>query len=159
MDDNYSKVIIFDLDDTLFDSTNQPLETPNGWPLELFSGWQPILQVESYNNILVTMGEPELQNKKIDALGIRQYFSKIYIVDRNEDKATCFAEVIKEFPNQDIIVVGNRLDSEIRYGNQLGLKTIFVKYGKYKDMVAKDKFENPTYTIETEDLVNFLHLV
>ena len=49
---------------------------------------------------------------------------------------------------KNIIVVGDRIDAEIRYGNMLGATTILLSYGKYKDLKPKDAFEMPTYTIK-----------
>ena len=158
-----SKLLLFDLDDTIFDSTNQPKEEDGVWPIKVFDGLTPILESNEYEKILVTTQDPALgeafPKKKIDTLGIRHYFSEIYIVSDNEHKMDHFKQIIEEHKDQEIIVIGNRIDSEIRYGNMLGLKTIFVKFGKYSVLEAKDEHEIPDHTITIDSFADLSKLI
>ncbi len=148
------QILLFDLDDTLFDSTNQPEDTGNKWSISVFEGVKSFLVSNKYQSILVTRGNVERQNRKIDILGIKKYFSDIYIVENDELKNHKFKSIIKEYPNNTLIVIGNRIDCEIRYGNLLGLKTIHVEHGKHKIIVAKDEYEIPTIRIKPNDFFN-----
>lgn len=153
------KIIIFDLDDTLFDSTGQPEDTGDVWEIELFDGFRAILESQDYVHILVTRGAIQRQNRKIDSLGIRKYFTDIYVVDSDTDKYVSFVDIKNTFPESEIIVIGNRIDCEIRYGNLLGMKTAYIKHGKYKTLLPKDSHELPTKDFnlnEISDLKNFL---
>jgi uncharacterized cofD-like protein len=101
-----------------------------------------------YKLILITMGDLVQQNKKIDALKIRDYFDKI-IVYKEGEKESPFLDSIKFFDidPENILVVGDRIDSEIRCGNKLGMTTILIKRGKYKSLRARNKFEEADFEI------------
>ncbi len=159
MKDKKRKVLIFDLDDTLFDSTNQPEDMGKEWTLRFFAEFQEILESKDYLHILVTRGIKNKQNRKIDVLGIRKYFADIHIVDSDERKHERFAGIKDAFSDAEIIVIGNRIDCEIRYGNLLGMKTIHIRHGKYENLVPKDRHEVPSkafYLHEVIDLKDFI---
>jgi FMN phosphatase YigB (HAD superfamily) len=148
-------LMLFDLDDTLCDTTGQlagsyeHLET-----LTLFPGVADFLSKIKCRKVLVTQGDTSIQNKKIDILGLRSLFDRIDICTNDEGKHEAFKKAISEF-NIDVTteglravyIIGNRIDSEIRYGNMLGCSTIFIQHGKYKDMKPKDLLEVPTMTL------------
>jgi len=144
-------LVIFDLDDTLYDRTGQ---IPDDYTdehlekIESFSGVKELLEIDSFSKVLVTKGDPELQLKKLELLGIKNKFDEIKITSTDEEKRKAFEGVINRCPHPLTWVIGNRIDSEIRYGNELGLKTIYLKHGKYKNLKAKDRFEIPDYEIE-----------
>jgi FMN phosphatase YigB (HAD superfamily) len=156
MKNKKQKIIIFDLDDTLFDSTNQPEDTGNDdWALHFFDEFKPILESKEYSHILVTRGDKELQNRKIDIMGIRKYFTEIYIVHSDESKHEQFIDIKNKFPHEEIVVIGNRIDCEVRYGNLLNLKTIHIKHGKYESLIPKDKHEFPTHAFSIHEISDF----
>lgn len=89
-----------------------------------------IIKEFSQPKILVTTGVKELQNAKIDALGIREDFKSIHIDDpRSQPRNTKF-KIFLEILNQsnlkpeNIWVIGDNPDSEIQAGHKLGMKTI-----------------------------------
>ncbi len=159
MEDKKKKVIIFDLDDTLFDSTNQPIDTGGNWLIKLFDGMGSILESNDFINILVTRGFQYRQNRKIDVLGIRKYFEEIHVVDSDVHKHEKFVRINKDFQDREIIVIGNRIDCEIRYANQLGLKTIHIKHGKYSMLEPKDHFEIPSHQLPVDEIVDLVKLI
>jgi FMN phosphatase YigB (HAD superfamily) len=159
MKNRNKKVIVFDLDDTLFDSTNQPKDTGGSWDIKIFDNFLPILKSDSFINILVTRGDKDRQNRKIDVLRIRKYFADIHIVDSDTHKYETFITIRDAFLNNEIVVIGNRIDCEIRYGNQLGLKTIHVKHGKYSTLEPRDQYEIPTKTISLDEVVDIKNLL
>jgi len=142
-------LIIFDLDDTIYDRTGQLSDDLKELKeISVFPGVFDFLQQKEVTKVLVTKGNEEIQNQKIDVLKIRNYFNKIYICKTDEEKIGCFRDAKKHcLQNEKIWVVGNRIDSEIQAGNKLGLKTILLKHGKYKSLKAKNKFEVPDYKI------------
>jgi FMN phosphatase YigB (HAD superfamily) len=153
-------LLIFDLDDTLYSCTNS---FPDGKDetrlsqLTLFAGVKELLENKNIRKIIVTKGENTWQQQKIAALNIGHLFDKILICPTNEDKKTHFKEIINQSNTNNIIVVGNRIDSEIRYGNELGLKTVLLHHGKYKDLKPKDESEIPSHLITRfEQLPNLL---
>tara|TARA_Y100000034_G_C6673233_1_gene295686 strand:- start:147 stop:620 length:474 start_codon:yes stop_codon:yes gene_type:complete len=151
-------LIIFDLDNTLYDCSAQ---IPDNYTLKdvegisLFSGVREFLTNFPGKLVLVTHEtDSGLQDKKIDMLKIRNLFDKIFICPNNEAKRDCFKQALDLFPNSKTFVVGDRVDGEIKYGNELGCVTVRVKIGKYKNIAVKDKFENPDYEINRFEQLN-----
>lgn len=145
-----NNLIFFDLDDTLYNRTLQVADDLTGLEdITLFDGAVKLLSNSNFIKVLVTNGDNKLQMKKLDLLSIKDRFDHIFITKNNEEKKECFKKVMSLYPRyNNILVIGNRIDSEIRYGNILGLKTILLKHGKYGDLKAKDNFENPDYVYE-----------
>lgn len=113
---------------------------------------------KKYKLILVTFGNKIQQNKKIDALAIRKYFSNVYIDDKN-NKEEPFSEILKinGFKPDEIIVVGDRIDNEIKIANKLGMETIRVTKGKYKYLEPKDEDEQPDYQVNNvEEIIDII---
>jgi len=84
---------------------------------------------------LVTSGFKKMQTSKIENLGISNDFDKIYIVDpqtTNLVKKDFFIRILEEekLQTQEVVVIGDDLNSEIKAGNELGLKTILYDFRK-----------------------------
>jgi len=101
------------------------------------------------DKILVTTGLLELQTVKIDALGIRQDFKAVYIDDPRskprKDKYFIFKEILNEtdLKADQIWVIGDNPESEIKAAYKLGMKTI------QRKSESKVKSEHTNYYIET----------
>ncbi len=158
-------LLLFDLDDTLYSRSQQ---LPDNYTekdlveISLFPGAASLLKQKTIGpknltKILVTKGDRQLQQQKIKTLGIEPHFQRILICPKDEDKKQCFKNAIKEFPDKEVWVIGNRLDSEIRYGKELGLKTIYLCHGKYSSLQPQDAYEVPDYEVEHfEDVLRIL---
>ncbi len=151
------KIVIFDLDDTLFDSTRQQLN--DSWDnfdfITLFPGVIHLLDVLKSNNImlaLITTGNDKMQNKKILTLKIASYFDTIVVCEQPEEKLTAFEQILKanlSIDTKDIFIVGDRIDREIMYGNMLGCTTIRVcGGGKWDVLVPKNELQYPLFSIQ-----------
>ncbi|MBI4152718.1 HAD hydrolase-like protein [Candidatus Woesearchaeota archaeon] len=153
-------LILYDLDDTLYSRTEQLPDDYGENELEAitpFPGVVDLLRQKRMVHVLVTRGETVLQQKKLAVLGLTPLFDRVFICPRDEDKKQCFREALQKFPKKDAWVIGNRLDSEIRYGKELGLKTIYLRHGKYSSYVPRDAFEVPEYEADSfEDVVRIL---
>src|SRR3990167_8306192 len=109
-----SKVLIFDLDDTLYERFGIVGDKgENLKQAELYPGVKEFLHHFKGRRVLVTKGNPELQNRKIDFLRIRELFDEIVICPSDESKKECFQEMMKRFPSEEYWVIGDRVDSEI----------------------------------------------
>lgn len=143
------KLLIFDLDDTLYlcsGVVKQDYSNLN--KIETFPGVKELLSKGPWRSILVSKGDRAIQVKKLEVLGIKDDFHAIIFCPADEDKKGCFVKILNQYPGFDYWVIGNRIDSEIRYGKELGLKTVLIKRGKYKNLKAKDGYEIPDYEIE-----------
>ncbi|MFA6338510.1 MAG: hypothetical protein WCW87_00390 [Candidatus Paceibacterota bacterium] len=145
------KLLLIDLDDTLFDTTGQlDASHKDILSITLFPYSKILLGKITCPKILISRGDPEIQNEKIDVLGIRGYFDQIIICGTDEEKEKIFKEKISEYKIDDALsvwVIGNRIDTEIRFGNLLGCTTIHLKWGKHKDIEPKDKYEISNHTV------------
>jgi FMN phosphatase YigB (HAD superfamily) len=103
---------------------------------------------QSYHLYLVTQGNRESQQAKIDKLEITNYFKKIFLVNthQQENKFHAFQTVLeleKCLPEK-ILSVGNRLSDEIAYAKKLGMKTCHIKKGEHQN-------EKPNHLLEIAD--------
>ncbi|NOZ80085.1 MAG: HAD hydrolase-like protein [DPANN group archaeon] len=128
---------------------------------------------EGYRLVLITEGNPIKQWEKIIRLNIRPYFQTIRAVDsqRPDLKRKAFEDLWimlrKESAGaaggispKQIVVVGDRLDREISYGNRLGFITVRVLQGRRRARSSISKREVPTYTLkEIADLPGLLHRI
>ncbi len=127
--------------------------------LVLFPYAREILTLRDVKKVLVSKGDAFFQFQKIRRLGVESLFDAILIAATDEGKKSCFQQALAQFPTKDtqdtkntqeVWVIGDRVDSEIKYGNELGLKTVLFRHerGKYKSLVPKSGMEKPMYVIE-----------
>lgn len=132
------KVIIFDFKRTVFDPGTG----------KLLPGTKSVLQIlknRGFNLYLISHGS--FPRGLIDSLGIGQFFTDVVI---SKKKSIKDFEKIVSSNKVDIdasFVVGDRIKSEIAFGNSLGFKTIWVKRGKFADEVPNDSGELPNATV------------
>lgn len=105
---------------------------------------------ERYDTYLLTTGETEFQNRKVELLGIRDLFREIVILvsGAEETKELWLSSLMRgRYHPESVIVVGNRLDNEIQAGNRLGMITVWVKHGEGSGLEPDEETGLPTYTI------------
>jgi FMN phosphatase YigB (HAD superfamily) len=157
------KLILFDLDNTLYDCDGQL----NGSyeqisSISAFEGVSEVLTVPGAINILVTKGNPLIQRKKIKILGIEGYFDEAYFLPRTEDKQKIFRQIADKYRTvaHEIFAIGDRIDSEIRYGNECGFKTVLMAHGKYYHSInPKNRMEKPIHIVSNcRELAHILRI-
>jgi putative hydrolase of the HAD superfamily len=97
---------------------------------------------------LVTDGNKNVQAKKISALNISQYFSKIFITHRYgirnaKPSIYCF-NLIKNLEKctwEEMVYVGDNPKKDFVNLNTLGMKTIRVLTGEHKGIVVNEYFD------------------
>lgn len=101
----------------------------------LYRGTRSLLKRLSTKNKLILITSGGLSRKRlIKKIGITCFFAKIFIV--KQKNLNTFSQLA---PNSETTtIIGDRLDSEISFGNILGYKTIPVNPDK----------ENPVLTIK-----------
>ena len=146
--------LIFDLDDTLYSKTEQLGDDYSFEDVDNIN--IPIEEIdylkdlsEKNNMYIVTKGDETLQRRKIEVLGLEDIFTKenIHIVPLKEDKKEIFKEITKDTPGIKTYIIGDRIDSEIQYGNEMGLETIRIMKGKYSEMTPQIPEQEPNYEI------------
>jgi putative hydrolase of the HAD superfamily len=82
--------------------------------------------------ILVTTGVPAVQLQKIASLGIGAWLDAVHVDDAlaepRRGKRAVFRTILEEdgLSAEEVVVVGDNLDSEIAAGAQLGMRTVHV---------------------------------
>ena len=146
--------LIFDLDDTLYSKTEQLGDDYSFEDVDNIN--IPVEEIdylkdlsEKNNMYIVTKGDETLQRRKIEVLGLEDIFTKenIHIVPLKEDKKEIFKEITKDTPGIKTYIIGDRIDSEIQYGNEMGLETIRIMKGKYSEMTPQIPEQEPNYEI------------
>ncbi len=146
-------LLIFDLDDTLYDRTGQ---VPDNYTDEdinrivPFSGVREFLTVFTGKKVLVTTETvPGLQYRKIEVLQLRPYFDQIMLCHSPQEKKNCFQQAASLFSSQDVWVIGDRTDVDIKFGKECGFKTVWLRQGKYSRREPQDYWEIPDYEISS----------
>ena len=99
---------------------------------------------------LLTEGDFDFQSSKIDHLGIRSFFTEVVIAPPGPDsKRDALVLLLKRgrHPPASVVVVGNRLDREIRAGNRLGVTTVWVRRGEGSGVIPDEGSGLPDHTV------------
>ena len=100
---------------------------------------------------LISAGDPSTQAEKVRRLDLSHRFDEIVYVDpsRGETKDGAFRALLEKHgldPGR-CLTVGNRIDSEIRAGNALGMMTVWLRSGEYAHLEPSGPEERPDRTI------------
>lgn len=80
----------------------------------------------------------------LDELGIARYFEAASFVD---DKRNAFEKIIRASA-APVFVIGDHLHGEIRIGNSLGAKTIWLRRGRFAHLTPEEKDDEPWRVID-----------
>lgn len=121
--------------------------------IKLFDDVLPILAKlrNHYRLALVTSGAYARQKRKIQILELEKEFDLVHIDSEEEGrtKTDYFNDVLEKFqlkPNE-VITIGDRVVSEIKVGNRLGMYTVQMMHGRHRNVVPKSDLEEPDYRI------------
>lgn len=127
-------------------------------PKEIASIYYQEIAALLFRKILVTTGLRELQMAKINALGIESDFEMIYIDDPREKprrhKINIFNEILNETQQrpQEIWVIGDNPESEMKAGKALNMNTIQRKSSSKKSSQYSD-YEIDSFE-ELKEIIN-----
>lgn len=153
------KVLIFDLDDTLVDTSRLLVPFVNTpaylqkitQPLPLMPGALENLQALSkkYHLYLLTQGNLIFQKQKIQSLGIEKFFSNCFFanIDSNEKKSQYFENIKKSLGTDDFLSIGNRRSTDIRPAKKVGGWTCLYKYGEHSNEPVECHEDIPDFEI------------
>ena len=100
---------------------------------------------------LLTIGAPATQQRKIDLLGIEEYFREVVIVDiAGGDKFEALVGLADRhgLPPAEVVVVGDRIDREIEAARRLGMWAVRMAHGEGKHLLPIGPSQQPHYTID-----------
>jgi FMN phosphatase YigB (HAD superfamily) len=145
------KGIIFDFNRTLYDPDTQQL-TPG--VLKILD----TLIKDGYKLCLLSKKTKDERREQIAQLGLDKYFLNIQVVEgeKTESNLQECTRIMNTTYSQTAIV-GDRVKSEIRLGNILGMKTIWYKSGKFANETPQNALEQPKYIITNlEDMIKHI---
>lgn len=110
------------------------------------------LRERGYRLFLLTVGVHERQEKKIHMLGLKPFFDEIVINDQEigllmED---CMYNLLKRhnISPGEAVMVGDRPRDELRIAKSLGMTTIQILHGRFKNEPAVNECDRPDYKIK-----------
>jgi|SRR3972149_2594849 len=101
---------------------------------------------------IVTAGERGQQEQKIRMFNLAELVNDVYMIPSADYrlKIDCFRNFCSKYnlTPHEIAAVGDKIDNEIRAGNELGMVTVRILQGRHSRAQPKDKEETPTYTVK-----------
>ena len=167
------KALIWDLDDTLLDTTRLliPIARTPAFekrirePLPLMPGAAENLQILSakYLCFLLTFGRVDAQKQKLESMKIQSFFRTCYFVDpqRNESKGQYFKQIPLDWnlKPEEVLSIGNRRSTDIGEAKDQKLVTCHFRYGEHQDepiLRPEDKADFEVH--EHRELIKICHL-
>jgi len=109
------------------------------------------LKRQGFLCFLLTTGLHRRQAAKIKKLALEPEFDEILINDQERGvlPGECMRYLLERYGLRpdEVLVVGDRLQAEIRAGKELGTATAQVLHGKFSTVPPRDRFETPDYRI------------
>lgn len=144
------RIIIFDFNRTIYDPDSKHLV--QGAKLVL----RTLLRRRFGLYLISRAGRSRRQ--LIENLGIKQYFVRVIVAREKSKKDLERIAARLSIMRGSSFVIGDRVRSEIRIGNALGLQTVWVRAGKFADELPIKVIEQPTYTVnELRDVLWIVH--
>ncbi len=85
------------------------------------------------------------REETLTALGMSSFFEETFFV---EEKGETLKKIISTSPSP-VFLVGDHLYSEIRLGNKLGGKTIWLKVGRFANLLPEEPDDEPWRTVSS----------
>jgi putative hydrolase of the HAD superfamily len=121
-------------------------ETVYHGKIEPFPDYQFIKKLPA-DKYLVTAGFMKLQQSKIDALGVRDDFKEVIVIDASTSslsKKDVFEEIISKhgYANSEVLITGDDPESEIKAAQELKVNAVlYDKYDQFPDIVNVRKIK------------------
>lgn len=149
MDTKSGIAVIFDFNRTIYDPDTKGL----------FPDAHKVLKTVKERGIpmyLVSKAD-ESRPQLLDELELRDYFVDTFFVEQKNPALFFEIQRHANVHPKDIYVVGDHLHKEIRCGNQCGMRTIWLKKGKFADLEPAVVADTPWKTIS--DLSESIDLI
>ena len=134
-----------------------------GWQVfrqipELVDGVYRVLDVLSkrYFLILATLGDTQVQGKKLQLTGLKRYFSAVYVLRyKNVEE---YQNILTEHKlnKKDTWIVGNSVRSDLNPGLKLGINCILIPYLSWKFEEEEPISENYLQLASLKEVLNYL---
>lgn len=134
-----------------------------GWQVfqkipELVDGVYQVLGILSkkYFLILATLGDPQVQEKKLELTGLKKYFSAIYVLRYKSVEE--YQNILMEhnLDKKNTWIVGNSVRSDLNPGLRLGVNCILIPYLSWKFEEEEPLSESYLQLDSLEEVLNYL---
>tara|TARA_B100000745_G_scaffold173853_1_gene113924 strand:- start:3638 stop:4111 length:474 start_codon:yes stop_codon:yes gene_type:complete len=132
------KLWVTDLDNTLCDTDVLEGDENKIGELELFPDAAKVFKVlvaQSIPIVVLTKGDFVYQRSKIHQIGLTEVIDNMYVAESNAEKVIYFKKILEEYGTsvEEVVMIGDRRDSEVALGKEFGAKTIWFRHGKYNE--------------------------
>lgn len=134
-------------------------------------GWQVFRQVpeliedvyfvldtlsKKYFLVLATLGDPQVQEEKVQLSGLKKYFSEIYVLKHKNVEE--YQNILKEhkLDKKDTWIIGNSVRSDLNPGLKLGINCILIPYLSWKFEEEVPLSENYLQLDSLKEVLNYL---
>lgn len=93
-----------------------------------------LIHIRSMPNVqmhILTVGDPEIQLRKITYTRLNHYFDYLEIVQDGEDKEVYLQRKVKEYGEEHVIMVGNSIRSDINSALNAGARAVHIPRGSW----------------------------
>lgn len=142
--------IIFDFNRTIYDPR---VGGPSKGAIELLESLYEHYELCLVSCLISGISKEE-RCEQIASLGLNKYFKFIQVI-QGEKTIDDFRECLRimGLEPQEVLVVGDRLTSEICLGNQLGMATVWYKSGKFSTLKPENELQEPDHILTSLDEV------
>jgi len=134
-----------------------------GWQVfrqipELVDGVYQVLDTlsQKYFLILATLGDPQIQEKKLRLTGLKKYFSVIYVLRYKNVEEYQNILIEHKLDKKDTWIIGNSVRSDLNPGLKLGLNCILIPTLTWKFEEEEPLSENYLKIDSLKELLNYL---
>ena len=139
------RAVIFDWGRTLWDKENA----------QLFSETKEMLvylKEKGYRLGVLTVNDNTNEKEKIQIMkevGIYEFFDKVVGTKRKDKKTIEEVASTWDFPYEEIMIIGDRVHSDVRAANEAGAHSIWIRRGKFANELPNTETGEPCHTIST----------
>ena len=144
----------YNLDDDIIDDAYRAYNSDEVGEITAFPDVKPTLKFLRSQGVLcflLTSGLHRRQSTKIRKLGLKNSFDEVVINDteRGELMGECMRYLLgrHRLRPEELLVVGDRPQEEIRVGKELGAATAQMLHGRFSAFEPRDASEQPDYRI------------
>jgi putative hydrolase of the HAD superfamily len=111
---------------------------------------------KKYFLILATLGDPQVQEEKVQLSGLKKYFSEIYVLKHKNVEE--YQNILKEhnLNKKETWIVGNSVRSDLNPGLKLGVNCILIPYLSWKFEEEEPLSKNYLQLDSLEEVLNYL---
>ncbi len=93
-----------------------------------------LIRIKALPNVrmeVLTIGNPEIQNRKINFTRLDHYFEHVEVVIDGDDKGTYLAKMAETYGAGNVIMVGNSIRSDITPALKAGVRAVHIPRGSW----------------------------